>query len=118
MTLDILLRIFYKWNRIGFIVGVVQSNILFCVITSTVDTIMICFAGSPDEFETRNPLKCLEFRSAWKEVWPGTIDFVDVSIHEGYSRRTSLGRTNSHMGQNGPAHLLGSSRSNLDDIFV
>ena len=107
-----------QMDRIGFIVGVVQSNILFCVITSTVDTIMICFAGSPDKFEIRDPLKYLEFRSAWKEAWPGTIDFIDVSFHEGYQRRNSLGNTNSHKCQNGPPHLLGSSRSNLDNIFV
>lgn len=98
-------------------VGVVQSNILFSAITSTVDTIMICFAGSPDIFERRYPFKCMVFRSAWKTAWPGTIDYVNGETR---AKRKSL---NGIMGttlrsQNGHAHLLGSSRSNLDEIFV
>ena len=46
------------------------------------DAVIVCFAGSPVDFEKNHPEQSDDMRSAWKEVWPDSVDFVD---HEGVS---------------------------------
>jgi len=62
---------------IGFLVGFILSNILFSVIRSSVNTVVVCFAGSPTEFQTFHPECSQIMRNAWKESWPGFVDFVE-----------------------------------------
>ena len=64
-------------NSIGFLVGFILSNILFSVIRSSVNTVVVCFAGSPTEFQTFHPECSHIMRKAWKESWPGFVDFVE-----------------------------------------
>jgi len=52
------------------------SSILFSTIRSAVDSVIICFAGSPVEFESNHKALSHELRLAWKTVWPGSVDFV------------------------------------------
>jgi len=63
---------------IGFSVGLVLSNILFNVITSSVKSVVVCFAGNPVEFQQNHPECSHIMREAWKESWPGLVDFVDT----------------------------------------
>jgi hypothetical protein len=67
------------FTRIGASTGVVLSNILFSIVTGSVDTVVICFAGSPDELEENHPAESQDIRAAWKEAWPGTIDRISKS---------------------------------------
>jgi len=55
---------------ITFVVGLVFCNILMSVVGSAVNTVIVCFAESPAEFEANHPDLSREMRSAWVEAWP------------------------------------------------
>ncbi|CAJ1965910.1 unnamed protein product [Cylindrotheca closterium] len=65
---------------LGFAVGLVASSLLFGVITSAVNSVIVCFAASPVDFEQNHPTLSREMRSAWREVWPGCMDVVDMRV--------------------------------------
>jgi len=55
---------------ICFVVGLVFSSILMSVVGSAVDTVIVCYAESPAEFEANHPGLSGEMRSAWMQAWP------------------------------------------------
>ncbi len=62
--------------RLGALIGVVISHLLLGILSISVDAVLISFAGSPDEFEKNHPSMCHDMRSAWRETWPGTVDYI------------------------------------------
>eukprot|EP00980_Cylindrotheca_fusiformis_P001217 scaffold328_cov130-Cylindrotheca_fusiformis.AAC.31 len=65
---------------LGVAVGLVASSVLFGIITSAVHAVIVCFAASPVDFEQHHPKLSHEMRSAWREVWPGCMDVVDMRV--------------------------------------
>lgn len=65
---------------LGFAVGLVTSNVLFGTVTSAVNSVIVCFAASPVDFEHNHPALSRSMRSAWREVWPGCMDVVDMRV--------------------------------------
>lgn len=65
---------------IGLCTGLVVTGVLFGTITSSVNAVIVLFAGSPIEFEKNHPELSNELRSAWREVWPGCMDIVDIRV--------------------------------------
>ena len=62
---------------LGSITGFVLSNILLLgVVASAVNTILVCFAADPFEFEKNHPRLSYEMRQVWSElVWePNTTE--------------------------------------------
>lgn len=55
---------------VGFVVGFVISSVLMSVVASAVNTVIVCFAESPGEFQTNHPELSAEMRSAWLQAWP------------------------------------------------
>jgi hypothetical protein len=55
---------------IGFLVGYVISSTLFSVVGSAVNTVIVCFAENPAEFEQNHQLLSTQMRSAWVAAWP------------------------------------------------
>lgn len=57
--------------RIGSMVGFVLSSILLIgVLDSAVNTVLVCFAAGPFEFQTNHPRLSQEMRDAWgQQVW-------------------------------------------------
>jgi len=55
---------------ITFLVGLVFCNILMSIVGSAVNTVIVCFAESPAEFEANHPGLSGEMRSAWVQAWP------------------------------------------------
>lgn len=55
---------------ISGVVGLVFSSILMSVVSSAVNTVIVCFAESPNEFEANHPGLSGEMRSAWMQAWP------------------------------------------------
>jgi len=55
---------------IGFLVGFVLSSILMSVVGSAVNTVIVCFAEAPREFQTNHPKLSNEMRAAWRQAWP------------------------------------------------
>lgn len=63
---------------IGFFVGLTSSKILFSVITSAVNTVVVCFAGNPVELQRNHPECSILMRTAWRESFPSVVDFVET----------------------------------------
>lgn len=55
---------------VSFVVGLVFCGILMSVVGSSVNTVIVCFAESPAEFEANHPDLSREMRSAWIQSWP------------------------------------------------
>jgi len=54
----------------GLVVGFVMSSILLNVVSSAVNTVIVCFAESPQEFDINHPQLSMEMRTAWKQAYP------------------------------------------------
>jgi len=80
---------------IGSVIGVTLSNILFSIITSSVNTVLCCFAGNPVEFRNNHPECSHVMREAWRESWPGCVDFVEGEHRLQSTIRSPLGRRRS-----------------------
>ncbi len=63
---------------VGALVGLVVSSVLFGIISSSVNAVIVLFATSPVDFEENHPELSEEMRNAWREVWPGCMDIVDM----------------------------------------
>ena len=64
----------------GLIIGWVITSILFGAISSSVHAVIVCFATSPVDFEENHPELSHNMRAAWREVWPGALDIVDMHL--------------------------------------
>lgn len=53
-----------------FFVGLIFCQINMSVVASAVNTVIVCFAESPAEFEANHPGLSREMRSAWIQAWP------------------------------------------------
>jgi len=58
---------------LGFIVGLVLSSILMSVVSSAVNTVIVCFAEAPREFQQNHPQLSADMCEAWQNAWPGSI---------------------------------------------
>jgi hypothetical protein len=65
---------------IGTVIGIVLPSILFGIIHSSVNTVIVCFASEPVDFQENHPQLSDEMRDAWREVWPGALDVVDMRL--------------------------------------
>jgi len=61
---------------VGLLVGYVMSSILLNIVSSAVNTVIVCFAESPREFETNHPQLSMDMRSAWKQSYPEECRFL------------------------------------------
>ena len=59
--------------RIGCLLGLALSSVLFGVLDGAVDAVLVCFAGSPAEFHRHHPALSYDLWHAWKEAWPGSL---------------------------------------------
>ena len=57
-------------HSIGLIVGFVFCSILMSVVGSAVNTVIVCYAESPAEFQQNHPQLSTEMRTAWMQAWP------------------------------------------------
>jgi len=55
---------------LGFLVGFIMASIMMGVVSSAVNTVIVCFAESPREFEVNHPQLSMEMRDAWRRAWP------------------------------------------------
>ena len=54
----------------GLLVGFVLSSILMSVVASAVNTVIVCYAESPREFEINHSQLSAEMREAWSLAYP------------------------------------------------
>lgn len=55
---------------IGLLAGFILASILMSVVASAVNTVIVCFAEAPSEFQANHPQLSTEMRQAWKQAWP------------------------------------------------
>lgn len=65
---------------IGIVLGLVVTSVLFGIVSSSVNAVLVCFAASPVDFENNHSELSHEMRAAWREVWPGCMDVVDLRV--------------------------------------
>ena len=59
---------------VGFIVGLLLSSILLGVVNSAINTVIVCYAEAPSEFQMNHPELSANMRAAWTQAWPGLIN--------------------------------------------
>jgi len=67
-------------TSVGSLTGLVVSSVLFGIISSSVNAVIVLFATSPVDFEQNHPKLSEEMRNAWREVWPGCMDVLDMRV--------------------------------------
>ena len=67
----------------------VLSILLFGLILSAVNTVIVSFAGSPQKLLVNHPELYVEMRVAWLDVWPRFVD--NIEEHDTPSRFANRG---------------------------
>jgi hypothetical protein len=62
----------------GVIIGLVLPSVVFSLITSAVNAVLVCFASSPVDFERQHPELSHNMRAAWRDVWPRALHIDDA----------------------------------------
>ena len=55
---------------LGFVIGLVLSSLLLSTIASAVNTVIVCYAEGPAEFEANHPELSRRMRETWLEFYP------------------------------------------------
>ncbi len=55
---------------IGFVIGMVLSGIFMGLLSSAVDSVIVCFAEAPQEFNETHPELAEEMNKTWRDAWP------------------------------------------------
>mmetsp|Transcript_12832 Transcript_12832/g.19860 ORF Transcript_12832/g.19860 Transcript_12832/m.19860 type:complete len:542 (+) Transcript_12832:60-1685(+) len=68
---------------IGFVIGIVLSGIFMGLLSSAVDSVIVCFAEAPQEFNDTHPELAQEMNQTWKDAWPDVVGTVIVGLGGG-----------------------------------
>lgn len=60
---------------IGFLVGAILSLTLFSVVSSAVNTVIVCYAEAPSEFQSNHPRLSDHMRDSWRQAWPSEFHY-------------------------------------------
>eukprot|EP00585_Thalassiosira_rotula_P007315 CAMPEP_0196137484 /NCGR_PEP_ID=MMETSP0910-20130528/5440_1 /TAXON_ID=49265 /ORGANISM="Thalassiosira rotula, Strain GSO102" /LENGTH=596 /DNA_ID=CAMNT_0041397949 /DNA_START=48 /DNA_END=1838 /DNA_ORIENTATION=- len=55
---------------IGFVVGTVLTSTLMTLVSSAVNTVIVCYAEAPREFQENHPKLAEDMRTTWRQFWP------------------------------------------------
>ena len=55
---------------IGLVFGVIMSSLVFGVLHSAIDSVIVLYAEAPAEFQTNHPYLSQEMDEAWAQAWP------------------------------------------------
>lgn len=64
---------------VGLFVGYCMSSTLFSVVSSAVNTVIVCFAEAPSEFQTNYPQLSDRLVESWRKAWPDEFGQYVVS---------------------------------------
>jgi hypothetical protein len=60
---------------LGFIVGYACCATLLSVVSSAVNTVIVLYAESPNEFEVNHPELSHQMRTSWRQAWPHEFSY-------------------------------------------
>lgn len=55
---------------LGFVIGILVSNIMLSVVSSAVDTVIVCWAEGPGDLEVNHPEEFSKMRDVWYDTYP------------------------------------------------
>mmetsp|Transcript_2885 Transcript_2885/g.5101 ORF Transcript_2885/g.5101 Transcript_2885/m.5101 type:complete len:589 (-) Transcript_2885:219-1985(-) len=55
---------------IGFVVGMVLTSTLMTLVSSAVNTVIVCYAEAPREFQENHPKLADDMKTTWRQAWP------------------------------------------------
>lgn len=58
------------YYRAGFVIGALFASTVLGVISSAVNTVIVCYAEAPNEFQQNHPQLSEDMRLAWRQAWP------------------------------------------------
>jgi hypothetical protein len=59
-----------RYNSLGFLVGFLFATIMMSIVGSAVNTVIVCFAEAPAEFQANHAELSNEMRMTWRHAWP------------------------------------------------
>jgi hypothetical protein len=59
----------------GFLYGFMIVSVLIHVLSSAVDTCVVCFAEAPNEFRAHHPVLATKMMEAWRATYPSECGF-------------------------------------------
>lgn len=60
---------------LGFLFGFSLSATLFSVVSSAVNTVIVCYAEAPAEFQQNHQKLSEDMRAAWRQAWPNNFSY-------------------------------------------
>jgi len=60
---------------LGFFIGYGMSATLFSVVSSAVNTVVVCYAEAPNEFQANHPELSVRMRDSWRQAWPNDFGY-------------------------------------------
>jgi len=66
-------------HSIGFFVGIILAGIMMGVLSSAVDTVLVCYCEAPRELQENHPDISRELETTWATAWPDT-DFRGIAV--------------------------------------
>lgn len=60
---------------VGFMMGALFSSTLLGIVSSAVNTVIVCYAEAPNEFQQNHPRLSEEMRAAWRQAWPNDFTY-------------------------------------------
>lgn len=60
---------------IGFMVGYAMCTTLFSIVSSGVNTVIVCYAEAPNEFQQNHPMLSERMRLSWRQAWPSEFNY-------------------------------------------
>ena len=55
---------------VGAVIGFVLCSTLFSLVSSAVNTVIVCFAEAPAEFQSNHPQLSQQMIVAWRDAYP------------------------------------------------
>ena len=60
---------------IGCMFGYAISATLFSIVSSAVNTVIVCYAEAPNEFQANHPELSNRMRDSWRQAWPNEFNY-------------------------------------------
>ena len=60
---------------LGLLIGYGICATLFSLVSSGVNTVIVCFAEAPNEFQMNHPELSERMRASWRQAWPNDFRY-------------------------------------------
>ena len=61
--------------RIGLVTGTVLTSVLMSIVSSAVNTVIVCYAEAPQEFQKQHPNLSEQMCVSWRQAFPSHFKY-------------------------------------------